>query len=89
MIIGTASWLIIGFSILWIVAFIIISSYRYQEEKLRKEWSRKQEEINKQPISMFSITGQSRNLSQEYKPKIDVIERKRQFIRDIIPFLRK
>lgn len=84
-----ASWIIVGFAVVWFLIFLILSYYRYQEEKLHKGWEQEAKKIKGQPIAMDFITGQLRNLDQKYQPRLEHLKRQKQFIQDILPFMRK
>jgi len=73
----------------WVVNFIIVSLYNYREEKIYKEWKKEADKIKSQPIAMGFINGQLKNLEEKYRPKISELERKRQFMRDIMPVVKK
>ena len=73
----------------WIINFIIVSLYNYQEEKIYKEWKKEADKIKSEPVAMPIINGQLKNLEEKYKPKISELERKRQFMRDIMPIIKK
>ena len=86
-----ASYLIVGVIAIWFICFFIMSYYRYIEERLYSEWEREKNLINNKttPIPMCFIEQQQKRLETKYKNKIEQLERKKQFIRDVLPFIKK
>ena len=73
----------------WIINFIVVSLYNYREEKIYNEWKKEADKIKSRPIPVPLINGQLKNLEEKYQPKLSVLERKRQFVRDIMPLIKK
>jgi hypothetical protein len=84
-----AYFLIALFGTGWIINFIMVSLYCYREEKIYKEWKAEADKIKSQPVAMPFITGRLKNLEDKYQPKISELERKRQFMRDVMPIIKK
>jgi hypothetical protein len=76
-------------AIIWLLAFIMHVHYRYKEEKIYKKLSTDENNIRKQPIVAVIIEGQLERLRREQKPELEKIERHKQFLRDIMPFIKK
>ncbi|MEA1936974.1 MAG: hypothetical protein U9N04_02575 [Patescibacteria group bacterium] len=80
---------IILFCVVLKIIFVDLPKYEKQINKLYKE---KEEKIKKERRSTkltMHIEGAIENIEKEYNPKIKELERKRRFLLDKIPFLRK
>jgi len=75
--------------LLIIFPFVIRFFIYIQEEKIYREKRGKSDKIKKQSIEMGFIEGQLENLNKEYEERLKSIDRMKQFLRDIAPFIRK
>ncbi len=82
-------WIPLGLIMVWFITFIATVILRWKEEKIYSQWKEEAGKIKNQPIAMEYIEGQLGNLDKEYKSEIENLERQRQFIRDIMPFIKK
>ena len=73
------------------LAFIFLKSIKYEKQinKLYREKEEKIEKERKRPISKGFFEGFVKNIEKEYQYKIKELERKRRFLLDKIPFLKK
>lgn len=85
---AVASWLIAGFVGIWLIAVLIMSYYRYLEEKFYTNLKYEANKIESKTIPIPYIDGQLRNLNKKYQLQLDALNRKKQFLRDILPFMR-
>ena len=84
-----AHFVIFAFGILGFVVFLVMVRYRWQEEVLYKGLEVKRREIENQPIALPFMEGQLRTYKEmEFQPKLDILNRKRQFLKDILPFIK-
>lgn len=65
-----------------------MSFYCYQEELLHKELDKKINDIRTQAVPVSFIEGSIGHLREQYKNKFDQLDRKKQYLRDIMPFLK-
>jgi len=72
-----------------IIIFIKISRIEKQINKLYKKKEGKIEKENKSTKTTEHIEGAIKNIKEEYKPRIEELERKRRFLLDKVPFLKK
>lgn len=86
---NSAYFIIIGSGLLWLIMFIIMAYYRFAEERIYKDWKNKSEKVKSQTIEMPFIKGQLKILQEKFQPKIDDLNRKKQFLKDIMPFIKK
>lgn len=77
----------LGLALVWFFAFLIMLSYRAKEEQLHRGWKIEKEKINSQTIAMPFIERQTRVVDAKYEPLIQELERKKKFIKDILPFM--
>ncbi|TXH07375.1 MAG: hypothetical protein E6Q06_03225 [Candidatus Moraniibacteriota bacterium] len=78
---------ILGFALVWSCAFLVMLCYRRKEERLYQDWNVEKDKVRGQTIAMPVIEGQIRVLDAKYEPLIQEIERKKKFIKDILPFM--
>lgn len=77
------------FGIGFIINFTIAFLYRREEERIYMEWENEANKIKSQAVAMPVINGRLKILEDKYKPLIEKIERKKQFLRDIMPLIKK
>ncbi|HEV8601165.1 MAG TPA: hypothetical protein VGQ87_01040, partial [Patescibacteria group bacterium] len=82
-------WLVVAFAGIWLLILLILAYYKVKEENLHNEWEAEAKKIKGQSIAMSIAERQLKNLDQKYQPKLDKLNRQKQFIHDILPFLRK
>lgn len=74
----------------YIVSLILVMFYEREINKLEEQ---KQNEINKirnrSGVDMFFVEGTIKKINEEYSPKIEKLERKRRFILEKLPFIKK
>lgn len=75
--------------LIWLIVFIMMSWYRYQEEEIHKEQEREADIVKRQSIAMPFIERQLKVIDEKTQPKLDKLERKKRFLKDIMPFLPK
>lgn len=63
--------------------------YERKIEQLHAELEKKIEYEKSQPVSMQRIDGKIERIKDMYKPKIARLKRKRQYILDKLPFIRR
>ena len=80
---------IILFFVVLKIIFVDLSKYEEQINKLSKEKREEIEEESKSTKTTAHIEGAIKNIKEEYNPKIEELERKRRFLLDKIPFLKK
>jgi len=80
---------IILFFIVFKIVLIDLPKYEKQINKLYKEKEEKIEKERKSGILTICIEGAVKNIKEEHEPKIEELERKRKFLLDKIPFLKK
>ncbi len=88
-IIRISSWVVFGSAFVWLIPFCLITYYRLKEEAIHKKIEKESVRIKNLPITNYSIEGELRNLNNRYKFQLEKLKRDREFIRDIIPFLKK
>jgi len=84
-----AYFLVALFGFGWMINFIMVFLYNYREEKIYSEWKREANKIKNQPVALPVINLRLKNLEEKYQPIISELERKRQFMRDIMPVIKK
>jgi len=80
LLIGGFVWFIISLFRVWKCEGKINKLYTELETKINKEKER--------PVVTALIEGAIKKLKEEYKPKIEELERKRKFILDKLPFIK-
>lgn len=83
--------LIIGFSLMLIyfISLFRVMWYERGINKLKEEMNDKIEFEKGQPQSQTTIYGRIDRVKDIYNPQIEKLERKRRFILDKLPFIRK
>ena len=74
-----------------VLKIILIDLPKY-EKQINKLYNEKENKIKKERESTkltMHIEGAVKNIKEEYNPKIEELERKRKFLLDKIPFLKK
>lgn len=82
------SWILVLYAIVWLLAFVSLSHLQWIEAKVRKQMDAEIFKIIKEPVPVSIKNGQIRNINNIYEPEIERIKRSREFVRDIIPFLK-
>ena len=80
---------IILFCIALKIVLVDLPDYEKQINKLYKEKEEKIEKERRSTKLTAHIEGAIKNIKEEYNPKIEELERKRRFLSDKIPFLKK
>lgn len=84
--------IVVGTGILVLVYFGSLARVMWYERKINQlndELEEKSEHEKNQPIAMPVINGRIEKLKAMYDPKIARLERKRRFILDKLPFIRR
>ena len=74
------------------ISIILLFVFLEYEKQINKLYEEKEEKIEKERRSTkltAHIEGAIKNIKEEYKPKIEELERKRRFLLDKVPFLKK
>lgn len=88
--ITNASFLVGGVIVLvYIVSLIRVMNYENKINKLHKNKRGEIEQIKSRPVSMSIINGRIGQVEEKYKPEIEKLERKRRFILEKLPLIKK
>jgi len=81
----------VGFFIIifYIGCLIRVMFYEKKINKLYNDLENKILELKSQPMLMAHFKGNIEKFKKEYKPKIEKLERKRRFILEKLPFIKK
>jgi hypothetical protein len=85
----------ISFGVGIFIIFIYVASllrviyYEYRINKFFKKIDQETTKIKERPISMWFMKGQIEQVEAKYKPEIEKLERKRRFILEKLPFIKK
>lgn len=75
--------------IYWIVSIIRIFNLERRINKMYEEQNKKINKIKNQPVAMPIINGQIAKVKEDNLSELEELQRKRKFILDKIPLLRK
>lgn len=79
----------VGVALLYFGSLARVMWYERKINQLNDELEEKSEHEKNQPVAMPVINGRIEKLKAVYDPKIARLERKRRFILDKLPFIRK
>ena len=73
----------------YVLSLIKVMCYERKINNLYKELENKIQKEKERAVAMPFIEGAIKNLKEEYEPKIKELERKRRFILQKLPFIKK